>query len=364
MSGSAPGTASPARARARHSRALGLPAPAAIALFAVLLAAVLVATSGCVQREADTLAASTEPDRVPVDQLGDVVLEVGDQKGGTQALLDAAGQLDGLPYRINWSTFTSGPPQVEALTAGKIDFAVTGNTPPLFGAASGARIKIVSTTDMSGTGDKIIAPEGKGIGSIAELKGKKVAVGKGTSAHGHLLLQLQKAGMSIDDIEPVYLQPAEASAAFDRGDVDAWAIWDPYTAIAETSAPVRTLASADQVSNGGEFGLASLDALADAKKNTALADLVTRIAKASNWAAENTDEWATQYSRIVDVPLEAAKLSQSRRSDRKPAPADGLEDSEQKLADAFSSAGIIKPFEVSDFVDDRYTEDLQPYFGG
>lgn len=336
---------------------------AALAFLAAALVVLLAATSGCVQREADAQATLAEPERVPLDSLSDLVLHVGDQKGGTQSLLEAAGQLDDLPYKIEWSTFTSGPPQIEALTAGQIDFAVTGNTPPLFGASSGARIRVVTATNMAGKGDKILAHANSPIGSIADLKGKKVAVGKGTSAHGNLLLQLEKAGLSIDDIEPVYLQPAEASAAFGRGDVDAWAIWDPYTAIAETTEDVRTLASADQIdSNGAEFGIASLDALGDARRNTALADLATRIAKASDWAAAHSDEWAADYARIVEIPVDAAEISQRRRAERAAAPIDSLEDSEQRLADAFSDAGVLPSFRFADFVDTRFVKDLQPFF--
>ena len=333
-----------------------------LALIAALLAGVLVFTSACVTSEADQAKEAAEPERVPLDSLGDLTLQVGDQKGGTQSLLQAAGELDELPYQIEWSTFTSGPPQVEALTAGQIDFAVTGNTPPIFGASSGARIKIVSATNMAGEGDQILSKADSQIASVADLKGKKVAVGKGTSAHGNLLLQLQKAGLGIDDIEPVYLQPAEASAAFSRGDVDAWAIWDPYTALTETTEDVRVLATAESVSNGAEFGLASLDALGDSKRSTALADLVQRIARASDWAAANPDEWAEKYSQAVDVPLEPAKIAQRRRQDRQAVPADALNDSEQSIADAFADAELIEPFSFADFVDTRYAPDLEPYF--
>ena len=331
-------------------------------LVSALLAGVLVLTSACVTSEAEQAKTAAEPERVPLDSLGELTLNVGDQKGGTQSLLQAAGELDDLPYTIEWSTFTSGPPQVEALTAGQIDFAVTGNTPPIFGASSGARIKIVSATNMAGKGDQILSKSDSPITKIADLKGKKVAVGKGTSAHGNLLLQLSEAGLGIDDIEPIYLQPAEASAAFGRGDVDAWAIWDPYTALTETTEDVRVLATAESVSNGAEFGLASLDALADPQRNTALADLVQRVARASQWAAANPDEWAEKYSQAVDVPLEPAKISQRRRQDRQAVPADALNGSEQSIADAFSDAGLIEPFTFADFVDTRYSGDLEPYF--
>lgn len=112
---------------------------AVLALLSLLL-------TGCVSRE-DSPASQEAPETVPLAELSDLTLQVGDQKGGTESLLRAAGALEGLPYKIAFSTFTSGPPQVEAATAGKIDSAITGNTPPIFGAASGAKVKVVSAYD-------------------------------------------------------------------------------------------------------------------------------------------------------------------------------------------------------------------------
>ena len=248
--------------------------------------------SGCVQRESEKPVA--RPDRVAPAALTDVVLRVGDQKGGTEALLRASGQLTGTPYRVEFSTFTSGPPQVEALDAGRIDFALTGNTPPIFGAASGARLRLVSRFGNEGRGEQILVARDSPVRSVADLRGRRVAVGKGTSAHGHLLLQLRHAGMGIGDVTPVFLQPAEGRSAFRRGDVDAWAVWDPYTAMAERdqSFAVRTLATAAEVADGAWFGLAAVDALEDAGRSSAIADLSVRLARAGTWSSQNLDRWA------------------------------------------------------------------------
>ncbi len=120
-----------------------------------------------------------------LSELSDLTLNVGDQKGGTEALLRAAGALDDLPYKIAFSTFTSGPPQIEAATAGKIDFAITGNTPPIFGAASNAKVKIVSAYDGGGFGDRYWSTPTRRSRRFGDLRGKKIAVAKGSSAHGH-----------------------------------------------------------------------------------------------------------------------------------------------------------------------------------
>ena len=247
--------------------------------------------AACVSRE-DSSGAKQAPATVPLSDLAGLTLQVGDQKGGTESLLRAAGALDGLPYKIAFSTFTSGPPQIEAATAGKIDFAITGNTPPIFGAASNAKVKVVSAYDGSGRGDKVLVHTDSPIRGVADLRGKRIAVGKGSSAHGNVLAQLNRAGLSPSDVTLVFLQPADALGAFTQRQVDAWAIWDPYTAQAEADIPVRSIAEATGVANGAGFGIASDEALADPKRNTALSDLLVRYAKAVRWAKDNPDRWA------------------------------------------------------------------------
>jgi len=317
---------------------------------------------GCVSRDADKAVA--DPGRVPASALSDVVLRVGDQKGGTEALLRASGDLTGTPYHVEFSTFTSGPPEVEAANAGRIDFAVTGNTPPVFAAGNAARIRVVSAYGGQGKGDQILVPTASPVRSVADLKGRKVTVGKNTSAHGNLLLQLKKAGMTMADIQPVFLQPAEASAALRRGDVDAWAIWDPFTAIAETEGGVRTLVDAVGVTNGFNFGLASADALGDAKRATALADLLVRLGRAGNWSRDHPAEWASAYAAAVGISPDASRLSQDRTV-RVPVTLVDCVSSEQTITDAFVAAGDLKgKVDFAAFVDDRFARDIAPTVGG
>lgn len=201
----------------------------------------------------------------------DITLQVGDQIAGTEKILTAAGELDDLPYAITWSTFTSGPPQIEALNAGQIDFAITGNTPPIVGGLTDT--KVLSAYSNEAKGDAILIPQGSDIKSVADLKGKSVAVARGSSAHGHLILQLEKAGIDPGNLDINFLQPSDSKSAFESGQVDAWAVWDPYTAIAEVGGAVP-LITAEGVSNGYGFGVASDKALADDPRSEAIDDLL------------------------------------------------------------------------------------------
>lgn len=320
----------------------------------------MLVLAGCVSREDNSTAAQVPKD-VPLSDLSGLTLQVGDQKGGTEALLRAAGALDKMPYRIAFSVFTSGPPQVEAATAGKIDFAVTGNTPPIFGAASNAKVKVISAYDGHGIGDRILVHADSPIRSVIDLRGKSIALGKGSSAHGHLLAQLKKAGLKPDDVNLVFLQPADALTAFTQHRADAWAIWDPYTAQAEAQVPVRSIAQATGVTNGAGFGIASDAALADPKRNTALRDLLERYAKAVRWAHDHPAEWAQSYARSVGLDPAVAKIAQGR-SLRLPIDlSDELIGTEQQLADLFAESGqVASAPKFEKWVDRRYSDALKP----
>ena len=316
--------------------------------------------AGCVSREENS-GAQEAPATVPLTELADVTLQIGDQKGGTESLLRAANALDNLPYKVAFSTFTSGPPQVEAATAGKIDFAITGNTPPIFGAASNAKVKVVSAYDGGGNGDQVLVHADSPITSIADLTGKRIAVGKGSSAHGHILAQLKNAGLTPNDVDLVFLQPADALSAFQQREADAWASWDPYTAQAAEQLPVRSIGRAKDVTNGYWFGIASDQTLADAKRNTALQDFLIRFEKAAQWAKDHPEEWARSYGAAVGLDLKVAEVSQSR-SLRLPTELDDeVIASEQKIADLFAESGQIAAApKFSDWVDRRYNEALRP----
>lgn len=331
-----------------------------LALRLAVLAMLFGLLAACVSRQ-DASGAKEAPATVPLSELSGLTLQVGDQKGGTEALLHAAGALDDLPYKVTFSTFTSGPPQIEAATAGKIDFAITGNTPPIFGAAANAKVKVVSAYDGSGRGDRILVHADSPIRAVADLRGKRIAVGKGSSAHGNVLAQLDRARLSPSDVALVFLQPADALGAFTQRQVDAWAIWDPYTAQAEADIPVRSIAEATGVTNGAGFGIASDEALADPKRNTALRDLLVRYAKAARWAQDHPDQWARDYAAAVGLDPKVAAASQARSLRLPTALSDELVGSEQKLADLFAeSKQIADAPKFVDWVDRRYSDTLNP----
>jgi sulfonate transport system substrate-binding protein len=313
--------------------------------FHVAVTLILIsAMTGCVSRELGPQPIGV-PAAVPTSELSGVTLRVGDQKGGTQALLQAANALDGLPYRITFSTFTFGPPQIEALNAGRIDFAVTGNTPPIFGAAANSKTRVVAAWDGAGTGEQILVRANSSIGGVHDLRGKTILVAKGSAAHGNVLEHLADAGLKPKDVNLVFLQPADALSAFANGQGDAWVIWDPYTAQANLTLKVRSIGSAY---NGYQFGSASVKALSDPRRNAALSDLLVRYARAAQWAREHPEQWAKKYSAAVGLSVPISALAQSRLRRLTVPLDDKVVASEQRLADLFASADQIP--EAPDFV--------------
>ncbi|WP_029721783.1 ABC transporter substrate-binding protein [Saccharopolyspora rectivirgula] len=322
---------------------------------AVLLSTVVLGACGSVTK---TPEKATVPPPVPPEQLTDVVLKVGDQKGNQRSLLAAANLLD-TPYRIEWSTFTSGPPLLEAVAAGAVDVGGVGNTPPLFAAAAGSPISIVSAAKQDPVSDAVLVPQDSPLRLPADLRGKRIGVAKGSSAHGNLLNILSEAEIPIDEVDIAFMQPAEAYSAFSQGQIDAWAVWDPYTAQAELQANARVLVDGRGTSNGYSFEVASNKALEDPAKNAAIADFVVRLAKAQHYNATHPEERAKVWTEETGGPIEVTRLAAERRH-QVPVPMDqALVDSEQQLVDAFVEARVIPTkFRFEDFVDRRYEQQV------
>ncbi|MEU9118296.1 ABC transporter substrate-binding protein [Streptomyces sp. NPDC048506] len=297
------------------------------------------------------------------DGKGALTLNVGDQKGGSEALLRAAGELDDLPYTIKWSTFTSGPPLLEAVNAGAVDVGAVGNTPPVFAAAVKSKIKVIAGTHSRSDGEAILVEKDSPLKRPEQLKGKSIAVAQGSSANYQLIASLRKAGLSPKDVRLTYLQPADALAAFTRGKVDAWAVWDPYTSQALDQADARVLTTGQGVVNGLSFQVAAPAALDDKKKAAALKDYTDRLRRAQNWVFKHPDVWAKAWAKETGLPEKVALDAVERtRGTAVPVAVDQAAiASEQRIVDAFAALKLIpRTFDFGEYVDPRFNGDLPP----
>ncbi|WP_338693956.1 ABC transporter substrate-binding protein [Streptomyces sp. Q6] len=325
--------------------------PALLTPLALLLAACSGASSASTTTGGDT------------DGKGSLTLNVGDQKGGSEAVLRAAGELDDLDYKIRWSTFTSGPPLLEAVNAKAVDIGGVGNTPPVFAAGAGSKIKVVAASHGTAKGDTILVPNDSALRKPAELKGKAIAVAQGSSAHYQLVASLKKAGLGLDDVKVKYLQPADALAAFTSGKVDAWAVWDPYTSQVLRADQGRVLTDGDGLTNGLAFQVAAPAALADKKKSAAIKDYLDRLRRAQNWVYKHPDQWAKVWAKETGLPYEVALDAVKRTNGTRVTVAvdKAVIASEQQIADTFSQLKLIpRKVDFSTFVDTRFNGELPP----
>ena len=298
-----------------------------------------------------------------VDGKGSLTLDVGDQKGGSQAILEAAGELKNLDYKIKWSTFTSGPPLLEAVNSQAFDICGVGNTPPVFAAGAGSKITVVAAWHGTSKGDAILVPDNSKLAGAQDLKGKSVAVAQGSSAHYQLVASLKQAGLSLSDVKVKYLQPADALAAFTSGKVDAWAVWDPYTSQILRAKQGRVLTTGEGITNGLTFQVAAPAALKDPKKAAAIKDYLARLRRATAWVHDHQQEWATVWAKDTGLPYDVALDSVKRTNSTRFAVAvdKPLVASEQQIADAFTELKLIpNKVDFGAFVDTRFNDALPP----
>src|SRR5882724_2624930 len=211
----------------RRSRARALPLAAGLLTAGVLAAA--CSSPGAASPASSAPASGAAQASGSTTSLSSVTLHIGDQAGsGAQSLLTAAGLISKLPFKAVWSDFTSGPPMLQAMGSGSVDIGAVGDAPPVFAAAGGEKIAVVGATVENPQAAALLLPKGSPVQSVAQLKGKSVAVSEGSSANYHLLAVLKQAGLTVKDVTVENLQPAQALAAFASGHVAAWDVWSPY----------------------------------------------------------------------------------------------------------------------------------------
>lgn len=239
---------------------------------------------------------------------------------------------------VKWVEFSSGPPMMEAMNAGSVDFGAVGDSPPIFAQAGGAAIVYVAGQPIT-NGQGILVPHNSPIRAIADLKGKRVAFAKGTSAHNVTLFVLEKAGLTYADITPVYLSPPDAGPAFANGTVDAWAIWDPYFAIGEKKQNARILINAHEVAKTNSFFIANRT-FAQRNGNT-VRDLVRSLAEVAIWSENNRDKVAASLAEVTGVEYAIQKHAADRASFAIGPVTEDIVVTQQAVADRFFALGLI-----------------------
>ena len=276
-------------------------------------------------------------------QNSDNVIRIGYQKYGTLVLLKARGSLEKrltpLHVEVKWTEFPAGPQLLEGLNVGAVDFGIAGEAPPIFAQAAGADLVYVGNEPPASAGEAILVPKDSPIKTVAELKGKKVALNKGSNVHFLLVKLLEKTGVQYKDIDAVFLTPADARAAFERGSVDAWAIWEPFLAAAQRQTGARILADGNGVVSNHQFFLASRSYAS--KRADVVAIVLEELAAVDQWAKTNPNEAAAVLSPQIGLDQATLELALSRGGYGVKPVSESVLAEQQRVADTFYDLKLI-----------------------
>lgn len=270
-------------------------------------------------------------------------LRIGYQKYGTLVILKARGELEQrlapLGIEVKWTEFPSGPVLLEALNVGSIDYGTVGEAPPIFAQAAGADLVYVGNEPPAPQSEAIVVRKTSSIKSVGDLKGKKIALNKGSNVHYLLVKVLQQNGLQYRDVQVVFLPPADARAAFERGSVDAWVIWDPFLAAAQTQLGARVLADGKGAVRNHQFYVATRAYTNKHPEVTKI--LLEELDKIDQWGKKNPKEVAAFLAPQIGLDLPTVELAAQRHSyGIQPVSAAVLAE-QQKIADAFYELKLI-----------------------
>jgi len=271
------------------------------------------------------------------------VVRIGYQKYGSLIVLKTQGTLEKAlaekGWKVDWKLFVAGPVLLEALNAGSLDLGTTGEAPPIFGQAADAPLLYIANEPPSPEGEAILVPKDSPIRSVADLKGKKVALNKGSNVHYFLVKALEKAGVAYQDIQTVFLPPPDARAAFERGSVDAWVIWDPFLGAAQAQLGAKTLLDGKGLVANTQFYF-STRGFASAHPDVVHA-FIDAIAAADRFAREKPREAAVQLAPEVGLSVGILEPLVKRLGLGVEVITDAKIAEQQKIADVFHGLGLI-----------------------
>ena len=270
------------------------------------------------------------------------VLRVGHQKGWL-SILKGRGTLEKelapLGVSVTWTEFNAGPVQLEALNVGAIDFGDVGEAPPIFAQAAGAPLVYAGATVPRPKLEAIIVPKGSPIKTVADLKGKRIAYNKGSNVQYFLVKLLEKNGLKYGDVQSIFLPPPDARAAFEKGAVDAWIIWDPFLAAAQKTLDAQLLADASGVVNNRGYYFTSREF---ATYNTDVLKVAIRqINDIDTWASKNKAAAAKELSQVLGLDTSITELYLSRAAYGTAAVNSAILAEQQQIADTFFDLKLI-----------------------
>ena len=274
--------------------------------------------------------------------LSKLTLRIATYKGNWRALLVAA-QLTDTPYTIDWRELNNGVLHIEAINGDALDLGSGSEIPAVFAARQKANVRFIAVVRDDLNNQVTLARKDTPIRTIADLKGKRVGYVRATTAHYFLHKQLAEAGLSFQDIHAINLTPADGLSAFDRGDLDAWAIYGYNGQLARTRYGARVLKTGKGYLSGNFPVYANPKSIADPLRHAAIADYLLRLRKAYAWANGNYLAYARAQSDETRVPVgDLIELFNNRSDDGALRSVDaGVIKGHQDVADTFTKIGVL-----------------------
>jgi sulfonate transport system substrate-binding protein len=292
---------------------------------------------------------------------GEELLRVSSQKASLKILLEAAGELKDLPYRIEFASFGAAAPTAEALAAGAVDIGTLGDAPFVFAAGAGAPLKTVGVVrvQVTQTAVAIVVNQDSPLQDAASLKGKKITTTRGSIGHYLALAALRGAGLTGKDAQFIFLQPAESRGLLANGEADAWATWDPYTSMSQIEGGTRVLVSGEGLFAGNMLLVANDAAIRD--KPALLRDFLQRLGRAYVWANAHEPQFSAIQARYSGLPVEIHSRSNRYSQPHRIAIDAEVVSDVQRTADLYRAEGIISaPFAASNFFAPQFNEENPP----
>lgn len=281
------------------------------------------------------------------------LLRVGFQKGGLLLQVKVRGLLEQrlapLGWQVRWLEFPAGPQLLEAFSADAIDIGTTGAPPPIFAQAAGTPFVYFAAEPGQPHSEAVLVKPDSPVRQLSDLRGRRIALQKGSSSHYLLLAALQQAGLRWSDVLPVYLPPADARAAFEGGSVDAWVVWDPYLTIAQAATQSRVLLDYTALKPPvAPWSFYSARAAFAQEQPDLLRDhIVPVLAEAGAWANAHPQEAAQLLAPLFGMPVPVLLQLQQRLRFGARLLDDSIAADQQRVADAFAAQRLIpRPIQV------------------
>jgi sulfonate transport system substrate-binding protein len=298
-------------------------------------------------------AQQAEAVRTPEPAREQVAVRIGYQKIGSPFLLKQRAEgldkaLAASGAKAEWIEFQAGPPILEAMRGGAVDIGYVGETPPVFAQAGGVPFVYVASDPPAPKSEAILVPKDSKIQKLTDLKGKKIAVNRGSNVHYLLVKALESAKLKLSDVQVVFLAPADARTAFDSGNVDAWVIWDPFQAAAEI-AGARTLRDGEALVQN-QFFYVARRAFAD-EHGELVRTVLKEFATLSEWAGTHPEDAAQLLAKSSGISYDALLIAEKRHLYGLRPIAEPAVRQQQEIADVFFELKVIpKQISIADAV--------------